>query len=219
MLHQLIQDLRAGQIGGQAFQKVVIAGHSLGSAISIVEASSYPGDVDGVIITGFLHTFNGEMAAILGSDTHPAQVDSQFAQGSYSAGYLTTNPGTRGALFYYQPTVDPNILATDESTKGTYTDAEASTFFPQVPLTVSRQIHVPVLIAMGVYDQFFCEGTALARCGTVASVQSYEASYFSPDAHLHIVVLPDAGHDINLQENAQAWFTQATAWVNTYVGN
>ncbi|MDQ2905033.1 MAG: alpha/beta hydrolase [Chloroflexota bacterium] len=219
VLHQLIQDLRAGQIGGRAFQKIVVAGHSLGSAITIVEASSYPGDVDGVIITGFLHTLNSVMPAVLSTDTLPAQLDPQFAGGNYSVGYLTTKSGTRGALFYYQPNVDPNVLTTDESTKGTYTDGEGSTFFSQIPLTLSQQIHVPVLIAVGTYDQFFCEGTALAQCATTASVQSYEASYFSPDAHLQIVVLPNAGHDINLQENAQTWFTQATTWVDTYVGN
>ena len=218
VIHQIILALRAGQFSGVAFQNVILAGHSLGSGITIYEASQYPGDVNGVIITGFLHTFNSEMLAVLGSNIHPTLLDPRFAPLHYPGGYLTTKSGMRGELFYYQPTADPAIIDSDEATKGTFTDAEASTFFSQVPLTISQQIHVPVLIAVGQYDQFFCEGSLLFTCADPATVMAYEAHYYSPDAHLQITIIPNSGHDLNLQENASTWFTQALAWANQAVG-
>jgi len=49
--HQVVQALRSGRIGGTAFQRVVLIGHSLGSFTSWQEAGEYH-DVDGVILTG-----------------------------------------------------------------------------------------------------------------------------------------------------------------------
>jgi pimeloyl-ACP methyl ester carboxylesterase len=42
------------------FTKVVIGGHSGGSILAIGAASTYPEDVDGVLITGFIHNVNTE---------------------------------------------------------------------------------------------------------------------------------------------------------------
>src|SRR6266571_7852784 len=57
VVHQLIQDLRNGSFNGVSFAKVMLAGHSFGSATVVAEASQYA-DVDGVIITGDMHTVN-----------------------------------------------------------------------------------------------------------------------------------------------------------------
>src|SRR4051812_31004602 len=53
-VHVVVGALRAGAVGGIAFGKVVLVGHSAGSAISIIEAASYH-DVDGVLLTGMTH--------------------------------------------------------------------------------------------------------------------------------------------------------------------
>src|SRR5579859_2188160 len=54
IIHEIVQDLRSGSIGGQQFARVLLVGHSLGSAMSWIEAGTYH-DVDGVIITGMTH--------------------------------------------------------------------------------------------------------------------------------------------------------------------
>ncbi len=219
VVHQIVQALRRGQFEGVSFQKVIVVGHSLGSAISLYEAGQYPGDVNGVIITGFLHTVNALEVPILAKDIHPAQLDPRFVDQGYLPGYLTTRPGTRGQLFYSLPTTEAQVLATDEATKATFTDAEASTFFPLVPAPLSRQIHVPVLLAEGKFDHFFCEGTVLVNCSDPRTVQDYEAAFFSQDAHLQVQIIDQAGHDLNLQENAPFWFEQAISWADDAVGS
>lgn len=73
--HQIVQTLREGSLTRFSFSKVILVAHSLGSGIALVEASTYA-DVDGVVATGFLHTFGpafGAVPAVL----YPAQ-----AQGS-----------------------------------------------------------------------------------------------------------------------------------------
>jgi pimeloyl-ACP methyl ester carboxylesterase len=39
--HQLVQDLRAGAVGGVRFGKVILVGHSYGSFLSVFEAATY----------------------------------------------------------------------------------------------------------------------------------------------------------------------------------
>lgn len=53
--HQIIQELRAGNVADEVFDKVMIVGHSLGSFAAATLASQYPDDVDGVILTGWAH--------------------------------------------------------------------------------------------------------------------------------------------------------------------
>jgi pimeloyl-ACP methyl ester carboxylesterase len=55
-VHQIIQALHAVQGPGSSLGKVILVGHSVGAAIPVVEANRYV-DVDGVILSGLLHTF------------------------------------------------------------------------------------------------------------------------------------------------------------------
>src|SRR5579863_1683858 len=57
VIHEIVQDLRSGQIGNQSFAQVVLVCHSLGSVDVWLEAGTYH-DVDGVIITGIVHHLN-----------------------------------------------------------------------------------------------------------------------------------------------------------------
>lgn len=52
IVHALVQLLRAGRIGGQAFPSVVGVGHSAGTAITLAVTARYPKDLDAVILTG-----------------------------------------------------------------------------------------------------------------------------------------------------------------------
>ena len=55
-VHQVIQSLRTGGQGPR-YGRVIVGGHSLGSAISIIEAAVYR-DVDGVLVTSMAHHLN-----------------------------------------------------------------------------------------------------------------------------------------------------------------
>ncbi|HZO75444.1 MAG TPA: hypothetical protein VFB60_24790 [Ktedonobacteraceae bacterium] len=127
VVHEVVQALRCGSIGTQPFTQVLLVGHSLGSAISWIEASTYH-DVNGVIISGLLHLVNATNVASVVTTLYAATLDPRFAADAFNlnyAGYLTTKPRTRGQSFYYLPNADPQVIATDEATKETVTPVRA----------------------------------------------------------------------------------------------
>jgi pimeloyl-ACP methyl ester carboxylesterase len=220
ILHELAGDLRVGSIGGQAFGRVMLVGHSLGSGIVWTEAGTYH-DVAGVIVTGLTHTPNAAAFASVLASLWSADLDPRFAGDHYGAGYVTTRPGTRGGDFYYLPGADKNVVAEDEVTKETATDGEATSFGLVLVNGISAQITVPVLLVMGQQDSIFC-GLGATDCSSAASVLQSEVPYYSPQAQLQVIVAPNTGHDLNLHDkdllgNEPAWYEAAAAWADQYV--
>lgn len=215
--HQIVQDLRAGSIGGNVFGKVIIVGHSYGSTVTLNEAATYL-DVSGVILSGSLHDVNFVGAGQIGNTLYPAQLDPKFVNAGLPDGYFTTMPGTRGASFYNTVDADGAVIAQDEALKQTVTTGELATVADQPPASASQQIHVPVFLAVGQNDLLFCDGTA-PSCADSATVIARESQYYSSAAHLQAYVLPSAGHSINLHLNAQKWFERANAWADKFVGS
>ncbi|MFC3450806.1 alpha/beta fold hydrolase [Amycolatopsis speibonae] len=105
-VHHAIQAMRTGT-SGPGFDKIVLVGHSLGSATTIIEAATFH-DADGVVITGFTHriaplTVEPTLAALT-----PALPD---------PGYLTTAAGMRYAAFHRPGPYDQQVIDVDEATK------------------------------------------------------------------------------------------------------
>jgi pimeloyl-ACP methyl ester carboxylesterase len=214
--HELIQGLRQGNIGGVSFPKVIEVGHSLGTGIVWEEAATYA-DVDGAIVTGGLHTANTNSTFF--TTLYPAQQDPKFAQANLPAGYLATEPGTRGASFYNTSFAGPQVVAKDEALKQTGTTGELSDFASALSPTVTQQIHVPVFDVIGQKDSSFCDETVPGlSCASSAAVLAREAPDYSPQARLQAYVLPLSGHDINLHPDAQLWYLAALNWSNRFVG-
>src|SRR5947209_11866786 len=176
VLSQLVSDLKTGAYGGPAFQKILLVGHSVGSAISIAEAANPQfAHVDGVILSGFLHFVDPVEVARLANDIYPANQDPDPRFKDLPPGYFTTKPNTRGQIFYDLPNADPLVIATDEQTKETITDNEFTTFFSIANSPLSRNIQVPVLEVVGQDDALFCLGTF--SCTNRDTVQRYESTY------------------------------------------
>jgi pimeloyl-ACP methyl ester carboxylesterase len=210
VVHEIVQDLRNGRIANQSFAQVLLVGHSVGSITAWIEAGTYH-DVDGVIITGLTHHLNTVNLTAAATTLYPAMLDPRFAGKPLDAGYLTTELGTRGKDFYFMPGVDPNTLATDETTKETVTSGELASFAPTIADGISLHITVPVFVVVGQQDNLFC-GLLATDCSSETTVQQAEAPFYSSQALLQTVVIPNAGHDINLHETAPLWFAAATAW-------
>ena len=215
VVHEIVQDLRGGQIGSQPFSQVLLVGHSLGSAVVWLEAGTYH-DVDGVIITGLLHLLNADGIAHLFATLYPAALDQRFAGAGYNlTGYLTTEPGTREGDFYNASDVDPNVVATDEATKETVTSGEIASYAPLLADGISAQITVPVLLVVGQQDGTMC-GLLATNCSSAATVLQAEAPYYAPQAQLQAVVIPNSGHDLTLHKTAPLYFAATLAWLNQY---
>ncbi len=204
-LHDAVTALRTGAVDGHAFQHVIMVGHSLGSLEAWIEAGTYH-DVDAVIITGALHALNPDAATLVATDFYPAVDDPKFAGSGLDDGYLTTVPGTRESLFYDPATANPAVVALDEANKDTATVAEVDDTVALLSEPAaeqpSYQINVPVLVVVGADDNIFCTGVTVYNCASAASVQSFESQYYSPAAHLKVVVIPDTGHDLALSTTA-----------------
>lgn len=213
--HQVIAALRSGAAGGRAFRRVVVAGHSYGSLVAWYEAAAY-GDVDAVIVTGALHATNPDGNAALVASLYPAALDPRFAPLGLDETYLTTQPGTRTGLFH-APGGDPRIGAVDEATKDTVTTSEAAGVPVALASGTSGRIDVPVLLAVGSADRLFCGGGA-ADCRSAATVLAAERSHYAAAPCLDAFVLPGAGHGINLDRGAPAWFRAATRWTDRVLG-
>jgi pimeloyl-ACP methyl ester carboxylesterase len=213
VLHQIVQSLRGGAIGGVAFTKVITVGHSFGSQVVASEAAEF-GDVDGVVLTGALHIPSAAALTNVIPTLYPAHLDAKFIGTGLPLGYLTTLPGTRGASFYHLPAANPGVVATDEQLKQTAAEGELATIANGALNT--GNIQVPVLLAIGRHDLLFCD--AIAPCTDSQTVLARESSYYTAQACLEAYVLPDAGHSINLHPNAPDWFAAAKTWADRRIG-
>ncbi len=214
VLHQVIQNLRAGSIGGTSFATVMTVGHSFGSVTAAYEAATYQ-DVDGVILSGYMHDPSpGAFSAF--TSFYPAFLDPKFMNSGLNATYLTTIPGSRTQLFFNTANADPAVIANDEVLKQTATTGELSSLLDSGPVT--PQISAPVLMAVGDTDFLFCDALLGPSCVSSSAILSRESSHFSPQACLEAYVQPVTGHDINLHKNAPVFYETANDWANRRVG-
>jgi pimeloyl-ACP methyl ester carboxylesterase len=217
-VHRSIQVLRSGGIGGIRFSRVIVAGHSLGSGIAILEAVTYK-DVDGVLLTGYGHSLNPLPLAGLFLSFYPAAADPQLRASGYDPGYLTTRPGLRGPDFYAPATTHANVVATDEATKDVWspvTEGVDGLGF-SVVVSVTYGISVPVMIANGAADDTLCIPLT-HNCATSDAFRAQEAPFFNKAACLQTYLLPGSGHAVNLASDAPAYHQAVRAWADALVG-
>jgi pimeloyl-ACP methyl ester carboxylesterase len=217
-VHQVVGRLRAGQVGSVAYDKVVLHGHSAGSAIAVVEAATYH-DVNGVVLTGVTHLPN---VPVVGADVlfglYPVTLDPQLGPRGGDPGYLTSRPGLRGTMYYGPNDLDPLAVKADE----TYAKDQVSvTSLLDIislglvsPLSVN--IDVPVLLVDGTDDTGFCG--LLRDCSTAEALRAAEAPYFSAAAQLSVYVLPKSGHSVALAVNASLYRDVTRTWLSRNVG-
>jgi pimeloyl-ACP methyl ester carboxylesterase len=145
----------------------------------------------------------------------PAAQNPKFAHAGLDAGYYAYKAGTR-SIYYYLPNADPRVIAKDNQLMQTTVKAELIEGLTLQGTTVSRSIHVPVLIVLGQHDLFGCAPDAIPTC-TNASVHKAEAPYYSRQACLQTDVVPNAGHDLNLQKNAPVSYRDEATWIEAFV--
>lgn len=123
-IKQIVEKLRAGEIGDVAFPEVMLVGHSYGSMISTKTQADY-GVADSIILTGFTQSYGQgkPFLAPIQSCLYPANSEEKFSY--LPPGYLTTMPGCRDS-FYYEPGAEEKMIALDEELKQTVTDAKFS---------------------------------------------------------------------------------------------
>lgn len=212
--HQVIQALRSGRVGGRAFKKVVLVGHSFGSVVAFLTVGRYQ-ETDALVVTGASHQPNVINAATR-IQTGPAAQDPKFAGSGLDIGYLTTKPGTRG-VFYNTQNTDPAVIILDEQLKQTETVEEGITALPELLLNHSRNINIPVFAVNATDEPFYCNGLLTADCSSAAALVGSERPFYGPRATLEALVVPNAGHAVTLARSAPQTLKAIQTWVSQHV--
>lgn len=207
-VRQVLRDVRRGRLGGKRFGRVLLVGHSLGSAIALQVAATSRA-VDGVVLTGFLHSL-GPAAQRFEELLYPAGDDPALAGRPVPPGYLTTRPGAKPELFYFAPEVAGDVAERDEQTKDTGTPAEAQGF---VAITGDRalalRVRVPVLSVVGERDAIYTVTPESLRA---------ERGFYSRSARLRSRTVPRTGHDLNLHQTAPRLYRIVEEWADRRFG-
>lgn len=211
-VHNVVQALRRGAVGGRSYRKVLLGGHSLGSIIAMVESGTF-GDADGTLLTGYTHVVDTEFAKNLATHgLYPAAEDPKFSGEGLDPGWLTTRPGTRAAAFYSASTANPQVVAADEGTKDLVSTAEAADAITLATgSSFSAAIEDPVMIATGRNDRIFRVPTSNA------ALEAQERAFFNPQAQLRAAVMPEVGHSNALATTAREFQQAVIDWVNAIV--
>jgi pimeloyl-ACP methyl ester carboxylesterase len=179
-----------------------------------------------LILSGLLHRW-APAASVIGPVVFiPAARDPKFAHRHLPPGYITALRGAL-AIFLYSPNADPDVIAHLEAGKDIAPVGEDASTVVGSPALVQR-IHVPILSVVGQYDVLFCTAPscpaaqaepAVYDCHSQsAGARNLVATICAPRAELEMVVIPNAGHILNLQRNAPAWFAIARHWSDRHFG-
>jgi pimeloyl-ACP methyl ester carboxylesterase len=211
-LHQVIAWVR--RLG---YRQVNVIGHSLGSIVAALDAAQWPRDPSRLVLTAALHVASANALAVFG-DFYPAADDPQFALAGYDPGYVTTLPGMRGSLFYYQG--NQQVISYDEAHKDVVSMTELQTglgdfLVPPGPSNPTDQITAPVLLMVGQDDYFFCQSSGSAPCGSLAALYTEETPYYTSAKSLTIRVIPLTGHDLTTAPTAPRSFAMISSWLAT----
>jgi alpha-beta hydrolase superfamily lysophospholipase len=105
---------------------------------------------------------------------------------------------------------DPRVIARDIATKETNTLGELSTIGDANAPGLAEQITVPILIADGADDKLACAPDA-TDCTSAATLAAAEQPFY-PHTRVDAVVIPHAGHAVNLHRNADLAYRSIIAW-------
>ncbi|KAM7207174.1 alpha/beta-hydrolase [Naviculisporaceae sp. PSN 640] len=187
--------------------KVVLLGHSYGSALSYLAVSDEPELVDGVVLTGFsLNISTSYQGAPLIAGFVPRIANLQEEKWKdLDSGYLATVDGNSSAvIFFQQGDYDPAVVDFASANQEPFAVMELSAgrdFSINPPVTFKGA----ALIITGKFDWPFCAGD----CG--GGVLEHPGSeFFSSARPFKSIVYPKAGHGINFHLNAKGSFKAIT---------
>lgn len=207
-LHQVVTALRE-----RGFDTVVLVGHSYGSEIATLAASRYS-DVDALVLTGNASRVSPSAQEGLARLGQPvAEVPRLAARvPAGDTGYVTVRDEQR-PLFMYEPAAaDPNVIALDVATKETNTLAELATLGDADAPGVTARLTLPILVVDGDADRLVCAPDA-TDCSSPAALAAAEQPFY-PNTRVDAVLVPGAGHALNLHRDAPVAHRRILAWLD-----
>jgi pimeloyl-ACP methyl ester carboxylesterase len=210
--HQIIGQLRSGgyDAGGNPatkFDKVALAGHSIGGAIAQIEAYSYD-DIDAlaILLWGDNSSSRDAQAKFMGAGLNclkGGEPSKAGGPGGYT--YLVPQDMFRSVMF---GTADPAVLDAAEPLQNRNPCGDIASTLPTILIDEFRvsQIKVPVLLAYGEKDKVFPAKDATQ--GLSAQKNLYKGT-----TDVTEVVLADTGHFMTMEKSAPEFRAELNGWL------
>ncbi|MFF0527949.1 alpha/beta hydrolase [Nocardia amikacinitolerans] len=209
-LHQIVRQLRSGSYaaegGAVSFGRVALLGHSLGGAVTQIEAYSFR-DVDAVGVLSYsdLALTLEQLAGTLTWGSACLAGGKQSSDGAPGYSYLTPNPEAFRQDFLAQS--PPDVLAAAAPLRalnpcGDMVSLTAATLVDPVRL---GEITVPVLILTGTRDRVFEVNRA-----------RFQGNLYTGSADVTTVLLDGATHGLTLEPTAARFRDDLDAWLTTH---
>ena len=112
IIHGFVQMLRAGDLAGLTFEKVVGVGHSVGAGLSQGVTTQYPSDFDAVILTGHSTDFTDALVGSVSTGMQIANTDPSGRFKGLANGYFSLAPVEQAHqyAFYRYPYYDQQSM-------------------------------------------------------------------------------------------------------------
>lgn len=217
MLSYLASSIRSGKYTANVkAKKLVLVGHSFGSALSNVVAATRPDLVDGVVLTGIAYanasTDTGASSqrwiATAFASRIAYTVDRYFLASDYDSGYLTF-----GDIYSHVETFfhdyEQDVAKYADSITNPFAAAEYSSL-GNINLD-ARNYKGKVLVTAGEYD-LICGGECMSTFDT-----GLQKTVWKGASVLETYVHPGAGHGVNFNKNATGFYEVIVGFLNKNV--
>lgn len=85
-------------------------------------------------------------------------------------------------------------------------------------LNADQDLNIPVYVVAGGHDEFFC-GLGAADCTSASKLAAHERAWYGPRAAVSAYVVPDAGHDLQLERGSSGTTAHMLAFAARYIGH
>jgi pimeloyl-ACP methyl ester carboxylesterase len=215
--HQLVTALREGRyhIGarfGPSFARVALAGHSMGSIISQIEAYSF-GEIEALVITAYAD--QGQTPLLASESSKTALVcasGSEAAEGGGPGGYayFGQTPEDSNAMMYYD--AEPAVMEAASALRNRDPCGLIESV-PQALLTNQLElgsVKEPVLIVCAAKDALFAAEDPLGR-GCTRQQDLYTGS-----EDRSTVVINETGHALTLERTRKQFHETVSDWMSAH---
>ncbi|KAI1381059.1 Alpha/Beta hydrolase protein [Hypoxylon crocopeplum] len=186
-MHDLIQKIRKGEVGGRAWDKIVLVGFSIGAITANSLALQYPNDVDGIVLHGISWDATWIYPAFLSGLQGPAQQIDPDKWGGLQPTYQTQSSREGRLVACFAGSYDPDIVEYDWQTRDFDTLGAAITF--TYHLVEAPEFKGPIFLGIGDRDSTFCGGKfcreqPYALYNRFPKAQAYDIKIYEETGHL-----------------------------------
>jgi len=218
ILTEIVKMLKAGKVGGKAYNSIAAIGHSYGSVQTQTITQRVPDAFDTVILTGF-STYTDYVPLYLTSTAYsPATsvAPERFPEGTfpYDNSYLiTATPYTNQLNFAYFPYFTNAAVSAARASEQPVTRGVLYTFgsFPGPAPAYTGNVHV----VTGDRDWIFCGLQCFANAPTgQSSIPAGVTALYPAAASFSAYVPLDVGHGINFHVQAPQVYAETLAYLD-----